>query len=150
MTQQRGAASGLSGLSQGMSQMEFSQDGMSQMMRGSSQMGHDGMLSQDSTYQGDRHHSTNEGFLSQLWKNGIFDWWNQSYWRILNCVAPHGFLISALEMVYQKNNCGVPKKNQRVSKMFLQEKLRKNGKKITVTFKKRKWIILVNFWVNTE
>lgn len=49
-----------------------------------------------------------------------------------------------------KNNCGVPKKNQRVSKMFLQEKLRKNGKKITVTFKKRKWIILVNFWVNTE
>ena len=102
MTQQRGAASGLSGLSQGMSQMEFSQDGMSQMMRGSSQMGHDGMLSQDSTYQGDRHHSTNEGFLSQLWKNGIFDWWNQSYWRILNCVAPHGFLISALEMVYQK------------------------------------------------
>ena len=67
MTQQRGGASGLSGLSQSMSQMEFSQDGMSQMMRGSSsQMGHDGMLSQDSTYQGDRHHSTNEGFLSQL------------------------------------------------------------------------------------
>merc|ERR1711953_512820 len=66
MTQQRGGASGLSGLSQSMSQMEFSQDGMSQMMRGSSsQMGHDGMLSQDSTYQGDRHHSTNEGFLSQ-------------------------------------------------------------------------------------
>ena len=69
MTQQRGGASGLSGLSQSMSQMKFSQDGMSQMMRGgssSSQMGHDGMLSQDSTYQGDRHHSTNEGFLSQL------------------------------------------------------------------------------------
>lgn len=64
-------------------------------------------------------------------------------------VSPHGFLISALEMVYRKKIV-VYRKNQRVSKMFLQEKLRKNGKKITVTFKKRKWIILVNFWVNTE
>ena len=69
MTQNRGSSSGLSGLSQSMSQMDFSQD-MSQMMR--SQMGGagtggpgghiDGMLSQDSTYQG----SKTEGFLSQL------------------------------------------------------------------------------------
>jgi len=66
MTQQRsGGVSGLSGFSQTMSQtMDFSQD-LHSAMRGSSVQ--DGMLSQDSTYQGDRNpNATDGGFLSQL------------------------------------------------------------------------------------
>ena len=66
MTQQRGGHSGMSGFSQSMSQMDFSQDLQSSgLMRGSSVQ--DGMLSQDSTYQGDRNpNATDGGFLSQL------------------------------------------------------------------------------------
>jgi len=65
MTQQRSGVSGLSGFSQTMSQtMDFSQD-MHSGMRGSSVQ--DGMLSQDSTYQGDRNPNASDGgFLSQL------------------------------------------------------------------------------------
>lgn len=68
MTQQRpGGHSGLSGLSQtGMSQMDFSQD----MMRSSVQDSATGtgMLSQDSTYQGNPNATGDDGgFLSQLW-----------------------------------------------------------------------------------
>jgi len=65
MTQQRSGVSGLSGFSQTMSQtMDFSQD-MQSGMRGSSVQ--DGMLSQDSTYQGDRNPNASDGgFLSQL------------------------------------------------------------------------------------
>lgn len=62
MTQQRGGHSGMSGFSQTMSQMDFSQE---MLMRGASVQ--DGMLSQDSTYQGDRNpNAENDGFLSQL------------------------------------------------------------------------------------
>ena len=84
MTQQRSGVSGLSGFSQSMSQnMDFSQDMHSAMrgmisrkkisvlisrnfsLPGSSVQ--DGLLSQDSTYQGDRNpNATDGGFLSQL------------------------------------------------------------------------------------
>jgi len=72
MTQQRGGHSGMSGFSQNMSQMEFSQDGMGgssalMNLRGAGSVQDTGMLSQDSTYQGDRNpNATDGGFLSQL------------------------------------------------------------------------------------
>ena len=85
MTQQRSGVSGLSGFSQSMSQnMDFSQD-MHSAMRGKNSLKklfqvlisrnfslpgssvQDGLLSQDSTYQGDRNpNATDGGFLSQL------------------------------------------------------------------------------------
>jgi hypothetical protein len=73
MTQQRhGGHSGMSGLSQNMSQnLDFSQDSVN-LNHGGGRGGAsgtipDGMLSQDSTYQGDRNSSDNNGgFLSQL------------------------------------------------------------------------------------
>lgn len=70
MTQQRGGHSGMSGFSQTMSQMDFSQDmaGSSGFKNfGGSSVQDTGMLSQDSTYQGDRNpNATDGGFLSQL------------------------------------------------------------------------------------
>ena len=72
MTQQRGGHSGMSGFSQNMSQMEFSQDGLGgssalMNLRGAGSVQDTGMLSQDSTYQGDRNpNATDGGFLSQL------------------------------------------------------------------------------------
>jgi hypothetical protein len=63
---------GMSGFSQNMSQMEFSQDGMGgssalMNLRGAGSVQDTGMLSQDSTYQGDRNpNATDGGFLSQL------------------------------------------------------------------------------------
>ena len=57
MTQQRGGHSGMSGFSPTMSQMDFSKDMASSSglmnLRGSS-VQDTGMLSRDSTYQGDR------------------------------------------------------------------------------------------------
>ena len=64
-------------------------------------------------------------------------------------VSPHGFLISALEMVYQKIIVVYRKKPACLENVSSRETA-KEWEKITVTFKKRKWIILVNFWVNTE
>ena len=67
----------MSGFSQNMSQMEFSQDGMGgssalMNLRGAGSVQDTGMLSQDSTYQGDRNpNATDGGFLSQLWRKVI-------------------------------------------------------------------------------
>ena len=144
MTQQRSGVSGLSGFSQSMSQtMDFSQD-MHSAMRGKNSPKtfsvlisrnfslpgssvQDGLLSQDSTYQGDRNpNATDGGFLSQLWSEKS---WHKICWDLMSPSKSlgHGFKTHQ-NCCGQKSGIDLQNNNDLTRKIKQNREKRKTGK----------------------